>query len=69
MTSQQFSNEQEFDAKLTEIGNCYETIKDAIYAMGGFANRYEFDRAYENLVRLRDIAATSLRANYEIKDN
>lgn len=63
------TNEQDFQNKLDEIGKAYEDGKDAIYQMWAPANRYDIDKALESLRTLRDIAAMSCKAAYQIKEN
>jgi hypothetical protein len=65
----QFTNEKEFDEKLAEIGDCYEAIKDSLNSMYAPSNRLDFERAFENLVTLRNIAAMQLKENYTLKEN
>jgi hypothetical protein len=65
------TNEKKFDETLKRIGDLYEEGKDCLAAC-----RPPFDeraaphsRLYDILRELRDIAAVSLKANHEIKDN
>lgn len=60
---------KDFEAKLKEVSDAYEDGKDAVYSMMSNSTRYETDRAVESLRKLRDIAAISLRSNFNIKNN
>ena len=63
-----YTNEQEFDRRLSELGDHYETIKDGLYCID-MRSRYEFEKAFEALVKMRNEAAMMLRAHFEIKDD
>lgn len=63
------SSEKDFQIKLDEIGKLYEDGKDAI---NSFYTYIEFDQivtALQALQKLRDIAAMSVKAAYQIKEN
>lgn len=60
---------QEFDKKLEEISNAYESGKDAVYSMMSPANRYEVDRALDSIRTLRDIACVNLKAVFSANEN
>lgn len=64
-------NEKQFDNNLDKIGSLYEEGKDCLSSLiishpEDINNR---TRLYEILREMRDIAAVSLKANHEVKDN
>lgn len=64
-------NEQNFDERLKRIGDLYENGKDEL---NGMMIHYPADisareRLFQILREMRDIAAVSLKANHEVKDN
>lgn len=67
------TNEKEFDARLNRIGDLYEQGKDYLHELpiGSFhgAEMTAYNSLFDILRELRDIAATGLKANHEIKDN
>jgi hypothetical protein len=65
----QYIQEEEFDRKLKEISEHYETGKQAVYNMFNTASKNDVDKALIAIRSLRDIAATSLRSLYEIKES
>lgn len=69
----QYIQESDFDARLKRIGDLYEGGKDRINSISRLHMDREdanaLDGLYEIIRELRDIAATSLRANYEVKSN
>jgi len=69
MAKNAINPEEEFDKKLKEVSDAYESGKDAIYSIMSPANRYDIDRVLESLIKLRDVASVSLRANFNIKNN
>jgi len=63
-----FTNEKEFDEKLSEIGDCYEEIKDGLNNIDHqFKSGYM--KSFTALQKLRDIAAMQLKENYTLKEN
>lgn len=69
MKTPQYVNEKEFDEKLKRLGDLYEEAKDRLQACRPpFDERAQHHSALFDIIReMRDLAATSLRANYEIK--
>lgn len=64
------TNEKEFDKRLVRIGELYEEGKDIVSeTVDIVAYEKHFWRLHAILQELRDIAATSLKANHEIGDN
>ena len=62
--------ENRFDETLKRIGELYEEGKDCLNSLGILEeDRREWSRVYEILREMRDLAAVSLKANHEIKDN
>lgn len=55
----------QFADTLSEIGNAYESVKDVLNAMFEDMSSDEFDKAMDGITKLRDIAATQLKENYE----
>lgn len=64
---------QQFQDKLDEIGKAYENAKDAIlnlrYPIDQDCINRNADQAYENIRKLRDLAATALQAQFMLKEN
>lgn len=65
------ANEKQFDKNLERIGELYEGGKDLL---NGMMIHYPEDlkardRLFQVLREMRDIAAVSLKANHEIKEN
>jgi len=69
----QFTQESEFDKRLSRISELYESGKDDLNNITwGFlppGERTSITRLFETLRELRDIAAINLKSNHEIKDN
>lgn len=68
-TMSQYTNEKEFDEKLSEIGDCYEQVKDGLNSVFEDMTSEEYDNAMDALQKLRDIAAMQLKENYTLKEN
>lgn len=69
----QYANEKQFDERLKRIDYLYETGKDLILILipptPARNQQNVWESLYEVLREMRDIAATSLVANHEIKSN
>lgn len=73
------ANEIDFQKKLDEIGELYETGKDAIYSLMADAGKFDIpsptmapddaSKAMESIRRLRDNAAMACKAAYKIQEN
>lgn len=64
------ANEKNFDERLKEIGDLYEEGKDCLNSLGILEeDRADWSRLFDIIREMRDIAAISLKANHEVKDN
>lgn len=66
-------SDQQFQTKLDEIGDAYEKAKDAVhglmYPTDVQTRNSDMDKAFANIRKLRDLAATALQAQFMIKEN
>lgn len=66
-------SDEQFTIKLDEIGKAYEAAKEAIYGLtyptDVTTRNRDIDKAHENIRKLRDLAATALRAQFVIQEN
>lgn len=67
----QYVQESDFDARLKRIGDLYESGKDCVNSIICYDedSREAKSKLLDILRDLRDISATSLKANYQVKDN
>lgn len=67
------ANEKAFDKQLTRIGELYEEGKEVLQEIQFNRNlmlkQGLYDRAFEIIRELRDIAATSLKEHHKITEN
>lgn len=66
-------SEEQFQSKLDEIGQAYESAKDAVYGLSyptdADTRNSDIDKAHSNIRKLRDLAATALQAQFMLKEN
>jgi hypothetical protein len=67
----QYIQEKEFDEKLQHLSDLYESAKNRLHdCRPPYDERAEHHSALFDIIQeMRDIAATSLRALYEIKES
>jgi hypothetical protein len=63
-------NEEDFQTRLYEIGKLYEDGKDCLNSLSILEDEWaEYNKLFEIIRELRDIASVAVKQAYQLKEN